>query len=163
MISSAVRDWFKGLIIGIPPPTLASKRKFLFIFSESFNNSGPYFATSSLLEVQQLFPCSREAFAKEYAGLIPPIASTTISTSSSFTIVSKSCTRIFSIEEPGNSLKSRTYLILISSPILFAILSLFVLITSTTPEPTVPYPNTAIFIMSLSPFSCYSISQLRSL
>ena len=48
-------------------------------------------------------------------------------------------------ETPGKSLRSRMYFTWISSPALWSIRSLLVCNTSMTPDPTVPYPITAIF------------------
>ena len=77
VISSAVNDWFNGLMIGIPPPTLASNKKFL---------SGPCLATSSLLDVQTLLPFSSAALTNVYAGSTPPITSAITSISGSLRI-----------------------------------------------------------------------------
>ena len=124
----------------MPPPTLASKRKFTLCFSASLIRPAPNFSTSSLFEVHTLLPASIEAFTKSYAGFVPPIVSTTIVISSSFNKLLKSCVISFSAASPGKSLRSQIRFTLISSPALTAMLLLFVLKTSKTPEPTVPYP-----------------------
>ena len=106
-----------------------------------------------------LFPASSAFFVKVYAGSTPPITSTTILISGSFKITSKSCTIFSWIGSPGKSRRSSTYLMLISSPAFLLMLLWLVLITSTTPEPTVPYPKTAIWIiLSLLLFSFMLIS-----
>lgn len=75
-------------MIGIPPPQLASNKKLMFFALAISISSGPCFATSALFDVQTLLPDSSARFTKVYAGSIPPITSTTISTSGSFTITS---------------------------------------------------------------------------
>ena len=55
---------------------------------------------------------------------------------------------------PGKSLKSRTYLISIPSPAFPAMLFWLICSTSTTPDPIVPYPITAAFIIISSNPNC---------
>ena len=61
VISLAARHWLMGRMMGMPPPTLASKRKFKLFFWASAKSSAPFWATSSLLEVTTLLPCSKQA------------------------------------------------------------------------------------------------------
>ena len=49
-----------GLIIGIPPPTLASNKKLMFFSAAIRISSVPWAATSALLEVTTCFPASRQ-------------------------------------------------------------------------------------------------------
>ncbi len=149
-ITSAVIEEFSARMIGIPPPTLASKRKLMFLSLAMDRSSAPCFATSALLDVATLLPASRQRFTKVYAGSMPPMTSTTIRISGSFTIVSKSWMIFSWIGSPGKSLRSSTYFTLISSPALCVITLWFRLRTSTTPDPTVPYPITAIFTITSS-------------
>ena len=53
-----------GLIIGIPPPTLASNKKFTLLSFASLMSSAPCAATSSLFDVATLFPARRDALTK---------------------------------------------------------------------------------------------------
>ena len=76
-----------GRIIGIPPPTAASNKKFLLCCWAILINSAPYFATSSLFDVQTLLPASNADLTKSYDGLSPPITSIITSTSGSFKII----------------------------------------------------------------------------
>ena len=77
-------------MIGIPPATLASKKKLTPFSLAMPSSSAPCFATSSLLEVHTLFPFKRADFTKEYAGLTPHITSTITETSLSLRIMLKS-------------------------------------------------------------------------
>ena len=67
-ISFAARHWLIGLIIGIPPPTDASKRKFTLCSAAYPSSSQPFAATSSLFEVTTLLPALRQAETNSYAG-----------------------------------------------------------------------------------------------
>ena len=136
--SLAARHWLIGRIMGMPPPTLASKRKLRFFFWAMLSSSAPFAATSSLLEVTTLFPFSRHAFTKSNAGCSPPITSATIVTSGSFRIIWKSFTKRSCNGLSGKSRISRMYLISISSLARRAMLSAWLVNTSATPEPTVP-------------------------
>ena len=60
LISFAARHWQIGRRMGMPPPTLASKRKFTPFFRARAVSSRPFSATSSLLEVTTFFPASRQ-------------------------------------------------------------------------------------------------------
>ncbi len=90
----AERHWWSGLMIGIPPPTLASKKKFTPFSCAIFRSSAPFFATSSLFDVTTLLPARSEDFTKSYDGFIPPITSTTTEISGSFRIILKSFTNL---------------------------------------------------------------------
>ena len=68
-------------IIGTPPTQLASKNKPAFIFLASSSSSGQCFAKSSLFEVTTVFPLIKAVLTKVFATPVPPITSTTISTS----------------------------------------------------------------------------------
>ena len=70
--SLAARHWLMGRMMGTPPPTLASKRKFKLFSLAMASSSAPFSATSSLLEVTTLLPCSRQAFTYWKAGSSPP-------------------------------------------------------------------------------------------
>ena len=80
------------------------------------------------------------------AGFVPPMVSTTIPISGSFTICSTSWITSFSTGLPGNSLRSRIYFTSIGSLAFFSTLLQFLSRTSYTPEPMVPYPIIAAFI-----------------
>ena len=86
VISSAVRDWLSGLIIGIPPPTDASNIKLSLLSLAIPRSSEPCAATSALLDVHTLFPASSAFLTNVNAGSTPPITSTTTSISGSFII-----------------------------------------------------------------------------
>ena len=60
LISFAARHWQMGRSIGMPPPTLASKRKFTPFFRARVVSSRPFSATSSLLDVTTFLPASRQ-------------------------------------------------------------------------------------------------------
>ena len=64
----AARHWLIGLMMGIPPPTLASNKKFTFLSFAIFKSSSPFAATSSLLEVTTLLPAERQDETNSYAG-----------------------------------------------------------------------------------------------
>jgi len=138
VISFAARHCAIGLKTGMPPPTLASNKKLTLLFLAIFKSSAPFAATSSLFEVTTLLPLSRHCFTKSYAGLIPPITSATIFTESSFKISLKSLVNLSEYERPVNSRKSRIYLTFISPCAARAILSLWYIRISATPDPTTP-------------------------
>ena len=138
MTSLAARHWLIGRMIGMPPPTLASKRKFTFFSCATFKSSAPFVATNSLLDVTTLLPASMQRIEYSNAGCKPPITSTTTRTSGSFTISSNDLVNLSAKGLSGNSRKSRIYLIPISSFARFAMWSVCVVRTSTTPEPTTP-------------------------
>ena len=56
-----------GRSTGIPPPTLASNRKFALFCAAIFKSSAPFAATSSLFEVTTLFPFSISFLTKSKA------------------------------------------------------------------------------------------------
>ena len=77
---------------------------------------------------------------------MPPIASTTSSTSGSFSITEKSVVTSSSGTPGICSLRAKIYLISILSPPFFSTCSRFNSNTSFTPDPTVPNPIMAIFM-----------------
>ena len=107
-------------------------------------------ATSSLLEVTTDLPFSRQLRTKVYAGSRPPMHSTTMVTSGSSRITLKSFVKLPTYGSSGNSLRSRICFTLISSLARRVMLSVWVKSTSSTPEPTTPWPNTAISAMFLT-------------
>ena len=85
-ITSPVRHAVRVRIIGIPPPTAASKTKFTWFFWAISIRRAPLSATSALFDVVTDLPDSSMAFTNVKAGSTPPIVSTTIFTSLSFAI-----------------------------------------------------------------------------
>ena len=55
-------------MIGIPPPTLASNKKFTFLSLAICKSSVPNEATSALFDVTTFFPLRRLALTNSYAG-----------------------------------------------------------------------------------------------
>ena len=141
------RQRYRVRMIGIPPPTLASKKKFTCFSRAIRRSSVPWAATSALLEVTTCLPAKRQAFTKGYAGFKPPMVSTTRSTSGSPSMMLKSWICSSSTGLPERSLRSNTYLKESSCPAACLIASLFASKISATPDPMVPYPMIATFIM----------------
>ena len=124
MILFAVKHCFNGVIIGMPPATLASNMKSTSCFSAASNISLPNCAKTSLFAVTTCLPFSIAFNIYSRAGCIPPNNSTTISMLSSFKISS-----ILSVKttSPLKSrflfkLRTKTLLTSISLPI-FALIS----------------------------------------
>ena len=153
-IRSPSRQRYRGRIMGIPPPTLASKKKFTRFCRAISRSSVPWAATNALLEVATCLPASRQAFTKGYAGFNPPMASTTIRISSSSSICLKSWMILSATGLSGKSRRSRTYFRRISCPAFSLITSLFSSRISATPEPMVPYPIIAALIIFPLSVSC---------
>ena len=145
----AVRHCLSGVMIGMPPPTLASKRKSTSFFSAIANMSLPNCATTSLLAVTTLLPASIARSMYSRAGWMPPMSSTTTSISGSSRISSilsvslthPSCGRGFFTS------RTSTVLISIGVPTRSVICGRFISSTRMTPDPTVPDPSRPIFIL----------------
>ena len=141
--------------IGMPPPTLPSKRKLTPLSLAMAKSSVPCAATSALLEVTTCFPAIRQAFVNGYAGFKPPIVSTTTATSGSSSMILKSWTILSSTGSPGKSRRSSTYFSATSCPQAAAICAAFSFKICATPEPIVPYPMIAVCTISISSLFVY--------
>ena len=98
VILFAARHCFKGLIMGMPPATAASKRRSHLCSAAISRSSWPCSAIRSLFAVTTCFPLERASEIYVLAGSMPPITSITISMLSSFIISSQlSVTRVISM------------------------------------------------------------------
>ena len=145
----ADRPYLKAPIIGIPPPTLASKARLTPQRSAAWYTSFPYSAKSALLAVTTCFPFSIALRIYSLAFSTPPISSTTISISgSSITSIASTVNSSRFTEIPLSDSISRSAIFLTdtSIPTLSEMIFLFVVSTSKVPAPTVPNPMIPILI-----------------
>ncbi|MPM95075.1 hypothetical protein SDC9_142226 [bioreactor metagenome] len=116
----AARHCLRGLIIGIPPATAASKRRSQPCSAAVSRSSCPCSAIKSLFAVTTCLPRLRASEIYVFAGSIPPITSMIISMLSSF-IISVHLSVIISDEMPSRALftfLTRIFEISNSAPIL---------------------------------------------
>src|SRR6266545_4882754 len=151
---SPASDSLSGATIGIAPPTAASNLRSTPAASAASNSSPPWAASSSLFAVTTGLPSRMARRMSERAGSIPPITSTTTSTSGSVTtsaasplmrvgstagsrlrVTSRTATRCNAIDTPA---RSRTGVACSTS-------------SRATPVPTTPQPS--IPTLSASPTS----------
>ena len=133
----------KILIIGIPPATAASYATLTPLASALAKISLPCSASKALLAVTICLPCSIAAKITSLAVVVPPINSTTMSTSACLTISSKSADCLMSVGISARLRRVPTWVILISRPVRRVISSRLFCSSSTTPVPTVPSPKIA--------------------
>ena len=62
LMTLAAMHWCMGVMMGVPPPTLASNRKHTPLRRAMASSSAPWVATSSLLEVTTWRPLSSADF-----------------------------------------------------------------------------------------------------
>lgn len=149
----AARQFFSGVMIGMPPPTDPSNWKSTCFSPAMPRSSSPYSAMRSLLAVTTFFPCSRAFSIYSLAGWMRPISSTTIWISGSLTMssmLSVTARWYFSTTSfLAPVLRSSTFLISILQPARFAISFWFSFSTMATPPPTVPQPRRPILMVLL--------------
>ena len=152
LISFAARHWQIGRRMGMPPPTLASKRKFTPFFRARAVELQALFRHKLLVGGDDVLPRLQAAaviFISQRRP--PPMHSATTFISGSLTTVSMSWTMSSAKGWSGLALRQRMYLSSISCPALRAMSSLFFVSTSAVPPPTVPMPRIATFTISFSP------------
>ena len=161
----AVRHCFSGMMIGMPPPTLASKRKSTSCFSAMSKSSWPNCATTSLFAVTTLLPASIARSMYSFAGCRPPMTSTTTEISSSSRMSStRSVSSMPSRYGRGFFLsRTRTFASTRCVPTRAVISSMFSFSTRTTPEPTVPEPRRPILMASFIIDTPLSLTPVRAL
>ena len=105
----AARHCLRGLIIGIPPATAASKRRSQLCWAAVSSSTWPCSAIRSLLAVTTCLPRLKASVIYVLAGSIPPITSITISMLSSLIISS----HLFVIRDI--SIPSRCFFVFLTS------------------------------------------------
>ena len=83
VISLAMSECFSGSMMGMPPPTLASKAISLPAAAAASMTSSPWVAMSALLAVTTFLPAASAPSTTVRAKVVPPISSTTRSMSGS--------------------------------------------------------------------------------
>src|SRR5680860_1367215 len=134
------------LIMGIAPPTEASKRNCASACFAVSKMDAPRLARSCLLAVTTLFPALSAPSTKPWAGSTPPINSTTMSREGSPLISLKSSVKR-SCGTPGRSMLrslSSMRATWSSTPVASSISALCSWIKSYTLDPTVPNPKRPI-------------------
>ena len=153
VIGSPAKDSRKGRIMGIAAATAASnKRSTSDCFAKEYNSS-PWTAKSSLFAVTTGFPSARALTIRSLEGSIPPITSTTTSTSGlSITEFESSVNKEGSIgtSRDWETLRTATMTTSSFSPVRSAIASLCSSINLHKEAPTVPQPRRPMLTLSNS-------------
>src|SRR5574341_1939430 len=145
-----------ALMIGTPPATAASKATITPFFCAAAKISLPCMARSALLAVTTCLPCAIASSTRSLATVVPPISSTTISTSLPRTTLKASSTTfalVFTTDWAFFRSLSATTAIRIARPARRWISSALRLSTSQVPPPTMPMPSspTLMGFISLQP------------
>src|SRR5688572_10845465 len=138
-----------ALMMGTPPATAASNATITPFFCAAAKISLPCVARSALFAVTTCLPCRIASSTRSLATVVPPISSTTISTSSPRTTWKASATTFaFSptILFARSSALSATTEIRIARPARRWISSAFRFKTSQVPPPTMPMPSSPTLI-----------------
>jgi len=139
--------------MGMPPPTLASNRRFTRFCRARSSSSGPNLAIASLLAVTTCLPQERASFRYWAAGSVPPITSTTICMEGSARIsaglvVIKPAGTLESRDLLGS--RTRTFFRLTGRPTFLEMPRDCSNKVAATPPPTTPSPNKPTFISCIS-------------
>ena len=136
-------------MVGIHPPTLASKARSTFFCAAAANNALPWLARSALFAVTTCLSFSIAFRIRSLAIPWPPIISTIISMSGSLTTFCASVVKTASeIRTPRSVLMSMsaTHFKFKIAPTRAVSNSWFSMSNFATPVPTVPQPSRPIFI-----------------
>ena len=153
VISLAMSECFSGSMMGMPPPTDASKASSLPAASAASITSLPWVAMSALLAVTTFLPAASAFSTTVRAMVVPPMSSTTISISGSLMMLLKLSVNRWptpwASASAGDSEHTRASSI--STPKWRRKSSLCFWMMSMHPPPTVPVPTKPIFTAMLRP------------
>src|ERR1041384_2066726 len=160
-IRFSARPSRSALMMGMPPPTEASKATITPLFWAAAKISLPWVASSALLAVTTCLPCAIASSTSCFPTVYPPISSTTISTS--LERATSNASGVTSARPPTiffacSSALSATTEMRMARPARRWISSALRGSTSPVPRPTVPMPSSPTLMGFISPQPAFEMT-----